>query len=201
MPIFLICIIVFVIWFRVKLKRADSAKKPERDAFWEREEKANFIRKQDISQLDYLTVSPDALPFGTPVDEQEEALQTNTKKCISRKMLNLTQYSNTDLKEKYGAANLDELTVYDQNFVSFIRSLCSWGTYLYEKDDLTRAKQIMEYSLSVGSDISAVYTTLAQIYARQNEYPKIDTLIASVENSGIALKDSIIRQLRLCKLK
>jgi len=82
-------------------------------------------------------------------------------------MINLSGYTNTDLKELYGVANLDELSAYDQNFLLFIRNLSIWGKYLYEKNDFARSKQIMEYSLSIESDISSVYTTLGQAISRK----------------------------------
>ena len=41
MPIFLICIIVFVIWFRVKIKKANKETNIQNAQYWEREEQAN----------------------------------------------------------------------------------------------------------------------------------------------------------------
>ena len=69
-------------------------------------------------------------------------------------MLNLSAYSNTDLKEKYGVVNLEELSNCDQNYLYFIRALSNWGRYLYEHDDPDRAQKVMELSLRIGSDIS-----------------------------------------------
>ncbi len=201
MPIFLICIIVFVIWLRVKLKQNHSDYSEKNTAFWAREEQANFVRRQDISSLPYLKVPEDALPFIEPIDETEQQLQKEVKECAARKMLNLSGYTNTDLKEKYGFANLEELSNCDQNFLYFIHALNKWGKYLYEHEDFARTKEIMKYSLSIGSDISNVFITLGNIYARENSPDKIDELIATVEKSEITLKDSIVKQLKLCKLE
>lgn len=202
MPLFFICFILFVIWFRVKMKQNNSATSAENDAFWEREKNANFARSKDISTLSYLTVPNDALPFSAHTDDEQEAfLEKEVKECSERKLLNLSAYSNTDLKEQYGIANLEELSNCDQNFLLFIRALSNWGSYLYEKKDFSRAKQVMEYSLSIGSDISSVYTTLGHIYASEGNIQKINELITEVTDSEIPLKDSIIKQLQLCKLE
>lgn len=202
MPLFFICFIVFVLWLRVKMNRTNSESTLDSESFWEREEKANFTRSKDISTLSYLTVSEDELPFSNSTEDEQEAwLEQEVKKFLNRKMINLSAFSNTDLKEQYGIANLDELSEYDQNFLLFIRNLSTWGNYLYQKNDFTRAKQIMEYSLSIESDISTVYTTLGHIYAAEGKLQKIDELITLAENSEAALKDSIIRQLQLCKLE
>lgn len=200
LPIFLICFIVFAIWLRVKMKRGNSGKE-ELDAFLERENQANFARKQDISHLDYLSVNPDDLPFVDSDDPKEISLQNEVKKSGERKMIDLSAYTNTDLKEKYGPANLEELSDCDQSYLLFTRNLSLWGTYVYEKEDYTRAKVIMEYAKSIGSDISSVYTTLGNIYAREGDFHKVDALIAEVENSDFALKTSILKTLKLLKLE
>lgn len=200
LPIFLICFIVFAIWLRVKMKRGNSGKE-DLDAFLERENQANFARKQDISHLDYLSVNPDDLPFVDSDDPKEISLQNEVKKSGERKMIDLSAYTNTDLKEKYGSANLEELSDCDQSYLLFTRNLSLWGTYVYEKEDYTRAKVIMEYAKSIGSDISSVYTTLGNIYAREGDFHKVDALIAEVENSDFALKTSILKTLKLLKLE
>ena len=116
-------------------------------------------------------------------------------------MLNLSAYSNTDLKEKYCVVNLEELSNCDQNYLYFIRALSNWGRYLYEHDDPDRAQKVMELSLRIGSDISHVYTILAQIYLQQGKEEKVDELIAKAASSDMALKDSLIRKLKLLKLE
>ena len=187
MPIFLICIIVFVIWFRVKIKKANKETNIQNAQYWEREEQANFARKKDITNLKYLTVDDNELMLKTPANDEEADLIQQLKDCSHRKMLNLSAYSNTDLKEKYGVVNLEELSNCDQNYLYFIRALSNWGRYLYEHDDPDRAQKVMELSLRIGSDISHVYTILAQIYLQQGKEEKVDELIAKVASSDMAL--------------
>lgn len=201
MPIFLICIIVFVIWFRVKMKKNDKKNESQNELFWQREEQANFARKRDISTLTYLSIPDDTFPLNSSANEEEKYLQEQVLECAHRKMINLSGYTNTDLKEKYGVVNLEELSNCDQNFTYFIRALSKWGDYLYQHEDINRARQVMEISLSVGSDISTVFTTLGNIYAKEGNVAKIDELIMQVENSNAALKESTIKKLKLCKLE
>lgn len=205
MPLFFICFIVFVIWLRVKMRKSNSAISESNNAFWEREAKANFARSRDISELNYIVVTEKDLPFSaslsTLTDEREADLEQQVLDSSKRKMINLSNYTNTDLKEQYGIANLEELSNCDQNYLIFIRNLANWGTFLYEKEEYPRAKQIMEYSLSIDSDISSVYVTLGHIYAREGNPSKIDELIFTVEQSDFSLKSSILKQLTLCKLE
>lgn len=201
MPIFLICIIVFVIWFRVKMKKAGKEANIQNTQYWEREEQANFARKKDISNLEYLTVDDSELMLKTPENDEEANLMQQLTDCAHRRMLNLSAYSNTDLKEQYGVVNLEELSNCDQNYLYFIRALSNWGRYLYDHDDYERAQSVMELSLRIGSDISHVYTVLAQIYLKQGNEEKVDELIRQAASSDMALKDSLIRKLKLLKLE
>lgn len=197
MPVLFICFIVFILWFRVKSKQADNATNNPREEFLRREYEANFTRKKDISGLNYIIVPENALPFTETTDEEEQQLQENARKIISGKMLNLSGISNTDLKLEYGRANLDLLSGYDQNFSSFLRCLDQWADYLCsKKGDKKCAKQILEYSVSIGSDITRTYTTLANIYLEENEPGKIQPLIDKVEESNFFMKDSIILKLK-----
>lgn len=200
-PLFLVTFIVFIIWFRVKMKQNNSPISEEDAAFWERERRANFARKRDISHLELLAVDLESLPFSQNPDEREGELAAKVRECAAAKMLNLTGYSNTDLKEQYGTGNLDELTEWDQNFMYFIRALSQWGTYLYQKKDYARTKTIMEYAINIGSDISTVYTTLGEIYAREHNWEKVEELITLVEASDFPLKDSMLKKLKLTKLE
>lgn len=195
MPVILICFIVFILWFRVKSKQADKLSNKSKEEFLKREHEANFTRKKDISGLDYITVPEDALPFSETDDEEEARFQNNTKTIISRKMLNLSGMTNTDIKLEYGHANLDILSEYDQNFSAFLTSLDRWGNYLYEKGDTKRSMQILEYAVNSGSDITSTFITLAKIYLNNNEPEKVTSLIDIVENSDFFMKDTIVSKL------
>lgn len=200
-PLFLVTFIVFIIWFRVKMKRNNSTISEENVTFWERERQSNFVRKKDISHLELLTVDLSQLPFIDNPDEREEELTATVRKYADTRMMNLSGFSNTDLKEQYGTGNLEELTQWDQNFMYFIRSLNQWGVYLCKIKDYARSKVVMEYSVSIGSDISTVYTTLGEIYAREDNLAGIDGLIEQVAASDFLLKDAIIKKLKLSKLE
>lgn len=197
MPVLFICFIVFILWFRVKSKQADNKTNNPKEEFLRREYEANFTRKKDISDLDYLIIPENALPFTETEEAEEAGLQKDVKDIISRKILNLSGISNTDLKLKYGHANLDLLSEYDQNFSNLLRSLDNWGSYLYNsKEDKKAAKQVLEYSVSIGSDITRTYTTLANIYLGENSPDKVQSLIDKAENSDFFMKDSIVSKLK-----
>ena len=63
MPTFLLLTITFVVWLQFELrKRARQTAEDER--FWNREQEANSVRKRDISELEYVKIPLENLPFG-----------------------------------------------------------------------------------------------------------------------------------------
>ena len=227
MPVFFICFIVFIFWIRVKTKLENRNTSTWDTAYWEKEKKANFVRKKDISQLDYLRVKEEELPFNPDATGEELEKQEQIRALLDKKMINLSHMTNADIKLNYGTANFSTLSVYDQNYLTFMRNLGLWGTYLWEqakkdtdtdtlgdapedllsaprkqelssqgKDYTKRAKQILEYAINLGSDISSTYLTLAQIYLMEEQLDRIQELIQRVEGSDFYLKDSLVKQLK-----
>lgn len=198
MPVFFICFILFVLWIHVKYKQDNKGKTTWDEEFWEREKEANFARKKNIEDLDYIIIPERDLPFQDDATEEEKHLQNNVRKILSKKMLNLSGQTNTDLKLAYGTANFPELSEYDQNFNDLLRSLNLWGSYLHKNIDGAdaRALQILEYAISLGSDISETYRCVAEIYLKDNNIQKIYELMEHVEDTEFFMKDSIIRQLK-----
>lgn len=196
MPVFFICFIVFVIWVQVKIKHSKNTSAWDEE-FWEREAQANFVRKKDIEHLDYIQIQEKDLPFSDTATGEEKDRQERVRKLLQKKMLNLSGMTNTDIKMEYGTANFPILSEYDQNFSLFIRELGLWGCYLHENipEEDRRAMKILEYAVSLGSDITNTYVTLADIYRSRNEITKIQQLIQQVEDSDFYMKDSIIKQL------
>ncbi len=114
--------IIFVLWFTVNLKKTEKNNKQMEEEFWERESRANSVRKKSLDHLPYITFDFDALPTassftesGAQIPESLEILQN----LRDKKMLNLNGISNTDLKLKYGAPNITRLSEYEENFTVF----------------------------------------------------------------------------------
>ncbi|MCI5640501.1 MAG: hypothetical protein MR316_05920 [Lachnospiraceae bacterium] len=195
-PTLFMCFIVFILCVQVKIKR--SSKTPTWDAaFWRKEKEANFARKKDISQLPYLELDRTKLPFQDNAADRILDCQKEVEQIILHPMLNLHGMSNADIKLQYGVANFEFLSACDQNYVRLIRSLNTWGQTLYELADLTRSRQVLEYAVELGSDLTKTYITLAHIYAEQNEIDKVQELIRQLEDSDSLLKDSAIRELTM----
>lgn len=194
MPIFFICFIVFIIWLHVKTKQVDKASTWD-EAYWQKEYESNFARKKEPDDLDYITVDMDRIPMESDCSEEEQDLYSELEKILSMPIINLSNMSNADLKLTYGIANFEKLSAYDQNYTKLIRTLNRLGNYCFDNGNTNRAKQILEYAIELGSDISTTYTTLATIYLQKDAIEKIQELIHQIEQTDSLMKESIKNKL------
>jgi hypothetical protein len=175
-PIFTIAMIVFIVLLKMTINKNNRSHEETEAAFWERERRANFTRKQDISTLDYITIPLDKFPLNLGT-ESENAL----KELSGAKILNLTGISNTDLKLTYGVANLEALTEYDGNFTRLVQALASYGKELADAGQTADAQTVLEFAVSIHADSKQIYTQLAELYRDGNHPEKIADLITSAE--------------------
>ncbi len=176
---FYLAIIIFCTCILIAYQNAVSGRAKERASkkFWDREADANHVRRADISSLDYIRFSPDELPTGAAVSAGLSDEVSTLKTLAERRIINLSMYTNTDLKEAYGPANLDELSGYDENFTVLIRTLNKIGCALLDAGDGTSASAFLSYAVSIGSDITETYTRLGSYYAETGADDLLDALI------------------------
>lgn len=194
---FLASFIVFIIWLSYEIKKSRRAIDRQQKTFWEREREANRTRKKPLDTLDYIAVPLHALPMdicnGQPqVDECLDLVRS----LAGQKIVNFTGYSNTDLKLMYGAPNITLLSEYDQNYTLLVRTLQKWASLLYEQGYQNEAKTILEYAVSIRTDVSGTYRLLASVYRTEGAPEKIDDLIETAMTLNSSMKDVIVRTLR-----
>lgn len=195
-PIFTV-FFIFAIFTYIYMNKSNSSFSKEKEALFEREREANSVRKQDISNLPYINLDISSLPEVNSDDEYiKERLSTlNILSSEDNKIINLSEYTNTDLKLKYGVANLTILTEYDQNFTNLCRCLYELGKRLYESGDTDNAKAFLEYGIECGTDLKLHYSLLADIYEQNNQYDGISSLLEKAMNVNSALKQALIDDL------
>ncbi len=194
-PVFLLLAIGWALWIRFHSRRTDASYKETHEAFLQREHEANLSRKKDISTLDYIRVPLDTLPFPETDKEEISDLQKHIYNLAAQRIVNFTGLSNTDLKLRYGAANIQQLMAYDTNYLDLVRSLYRYGKYLYDNGYHDEARTILEYGLSIGSDVSANYTLLATIYKEENAKERIDFVISQAEQLTVMTKNTLLNNL------
>ena len=194
MPV-LTSVVIFVIllfWF---IKRSAKKSRDEMEAFISRENEANSARRQPIDDLPYITIPEELFLIKYNESAKMQEVMRNLVFLKDKKILNLTGISNTDLKLKYGAANLPELSECDERYTLLVRSLQSFAECLSENGSEQDAIRILEFSLSTGSDILGSYTLLAGLYEKAGTPEKINTLKEKDVSLNSLTAPSIMRML------
>lgn len=187
-----IMLLATIAFFR---KRSDRRQQEVTEAFWEREQNANLVRRKDISGLSYISIPFEDFSIGAFSDEKltdtERALETFRDK----KILNLTGLTNTDLKLQYGPANLPTLMECDQNFTEMLLALTDYSNRLIELEHFDAAIPVLEFCVSIGSDITSHYMLLADYYKNSGQTDKVEYLREKASALNSLTKTSILRKL------
>lgn len=195
--VFLASLIVFIIFLSVRIKRQTRIQQKNEKSFWERERLANSVRKKPLDNLDYIQIPLETFP--THIMQEDEAVL----ECIgliesltAQKIVNLTGFSNTDLKLEYGTSNITVLTEYDQNYTLLVRTLQKWADILSAAGYTAEAATLMEFAVSTRTDVSRTYYQLADYYVSRRESEKIQWLKDTADGLRSSNRNVILNHLK-----
>lgn len=177
-------------------KNKKTAAAMEQD-YWQRERAANSTRRKPLDDLPYIKLPMEIFPMELLPDVPK--VEDYRQIILSLKdlpIVNFTGLSNTELKLRYGAPNIDLLTSYDQNYTLLARTLQQWAQALYDGGFSSEACQLLEFAVSTGTDVSATYRLLCTIYREQNTPEKIQDLYPVAESLNSAMQKTIVRILQ-----
>ncbi|NLL71911.1 MAG: hypothetical protein GX237_00070 [Clostridiales bacterium] len=189
-------LLVFVVWLNYQIKKTTKLSNKSRDEFWKKESLANQKRPEDISGLDYINIPIDKLPMDDLSDDTINSYRDTIFSLFNKKILNLSSFSNTELKLKYGVSNLKILSEYDDNYTKLVSFLQKWGERLYTQGYLNEAQAVLEVAIDCKTDVRKTYLLLAKIYAKQSSPEKILALIDKVTLSNIQDKEDLSSKLK-----
>ena len=195
--VFLASFILFILILSMILSKKSKESKKAEALFWERERMADSVRRKPLDNLDYIKIPLDNLPLN--VMEENPAVRecVDTLKTLSTQpIVNLTGYSNTDLKLEYGTANITVLSDYDENYTVLVRTLQKWADLLWDSGFTSQAASIMEFAISTKTDISHTYYRLAKYYSENGQRDKISFLIETAQSLHSANSKAIVRTLQ-----
>lgn len=190
-------LIALFLLISINVRRQGKEYKKREQEFWNREKRANSVRRKSLDGLPYIRIPLEAFPTHL-MNENPDVLECIDilESLTSRKIVNLTGWSNTDLKLEYGTSNIDVLTEYDQNYTVLARTLQKWAELLTEAGYAKEAVNLLEFAVSTSTDISRTYYLLAEYYASQNRFNEIDRLRETAKNLRSANRDVIVRHLQ-----
>ena len=187
---------IFCGWSYIEIQLKNRRDEKLEEAFWDRENKANSVRRKPIDHLDYIYI-PKELPLININDKVEMPYLLETiEKLRNEKILNLTGYSNTDLKLEYGTANISELSLYDQNYTTLVTTLQKLVDIYIPEGLENEAVSIMEFMVSTNCDIGKTYRLLGKYYLKNGMSAKYEELLAAAENIPSLNKKYIIDSLK-----
>lgn len=188
--------IIFCIWLSYEIHKHRKHEEESSEAFWETERRANSTRRKSLDDLNYITIPFASLPMDALKDDSAVKECHETLHILSEgPIVNFTGISNTDLKLKYGAPNIDLLMLYDQRYTTLARTLQNWAKALYDNSLMQEAQTVLEFAIETRTDVSASYKLLATIYQQKGEPDKIAKLIPVAGSLNSALSSHIAASL------
>ena len=194
---FLASFITFSLLVSYNIKKQARRGRRNEKNFWAREAQANSVRRKPLDGLNYVRIPLERFPTHV-LNENPEVLE-----CIGimesltpLKIVNLTGWTNTELKLEYGAANITALSEYDQNYTLLARTLQKWADALLEAGHDDEAVILMDFAVSTHTDISRTYCQLADYWAARGRGDKIEEMMRIAEGLRSAHKGAILRHLK-----
>ena len=194
MFIFLAVFIIFVLILNFAIHKNNHSQENVQEQFWENERQANFTRRKDIHNLNYLTIPIEKIPQNLHTDAEKTLLE-----LCNKKMLNLSGKTNTDLKLEYGVANLEELSLCDSRFYDFVCAVSTYAGELLENGQTDAARELLELAVTYHADNSSIYTQLAELYKEKGETGKLPSLIEAAKTLPPMSAQITLEKLKACQ--
>lgn len=190
-------LIIFCMVINHNVRKSRRIQADEEKRFWDRERLANQTRRKPLDGLDYIKIPLERLPMQL-LEENERIAEClrMIQELSLRPIVNLTGYSNTDLKLEYGTANITALTEYDQNYTLLVSTLQQWADLLYQANQTEPTRKILEFAVEIRTDVSRTYDLLSDIYIKNGQRDKIPELINTAESLNSLNREVILRHLR-----
>lgn len=189
--------LALIVAIAIASSKSQKAKAEMEREFWQRERAANNTRRKPLDDLPYIKLPMEIFPLELLPDiPRVEDYRQIILTLKDQPIVNFTGLSNTELKLRYGAPNINLLTTYDQNYTLLARTLQQWAQALYDNGYSVEACQLLEFAVSTGTDVSATYRLLCRIYQENGTPEKIRALYPVAESLTSAMQKPIVRMLR-----
>ena len=177
-------VMIFVIWLAYELKKHTREENQTRKDFWERERQSGFIPRKSTNDIHYITITEQFLPEDRGTEDSELfAVCSRILQFKDKPVADLSEYSNTELKEKYGTANFTSLSEADSNFTFLVPYFGDLCRLLYEDGRLAEAEKAALFFVENGIYTYQIVTILGEIYSLINDTEKLSALTDTVSAS------------------
>lgn len=195
LPVMTVIVTIFILWINYEIFKSSKHNKDEIEQFWNREKGANASSRKSILSLDVIIISAELLPKSDTFDDTANSYRDIILSMSGKKAVNLSKYTNTELKLQYGVANLKLLTEFDNNYTKLVSMLWKWALRLHSLGLYMEAEAVLEYAVICKTDVSGTYLLLSELYQKRGKYEKIESLIPAVRESEIHNKEILVKKL------
>ena len=186
-------VMIFVIWLAYELKKHTREENQTRKDFWERERQSGFIPRKSTNDIHYITITEQFLPEDRGTEDSELfAVCSRILQFKDKPVADLSEYSNTELKEKYGTANFTKLSEADGNFTFLVPYFGDLCRLLYADGRLAEAERAALFFTENGIYTYQIVTVLGEIYSLINDTEKLSALIDTVSASPKTQERTIV---------
>ena len=177
------------------IRRSNIRSKKTNEAFWEHERSSYKAPSRPTDDLEYVSFPP-GLPIGIPVDDPSlEECQRILKTLSGERIINLSGITNTDIRMSYGKENLPELSKADARYTTLLRSLNTLASGYLGLNYGNEAKVLLEFALSIGSDIKESWINLGRCYLKEDDFDSLSSLRSRADASEQPSLKSVEKEL------
>lgn len=191
----LMAVITFVLILAARISYLKKREAEDKRAFWEREREADKAPTRDITDLPYINIPIDKFPLDKAENEEELSAVKKIRELTGNGILNLSDYTNTDLKLMYGPKNLDRLKACDENFLTMEKNLLTLSDARIAAGDFINALIYLEFLSSCRSDLSSVYIDSGTCLRELRMPGKIRILMEYVPSLHLTLESKVLKSL------
>ena len=175
-----------------RLHKARNNHSQRLEEFWEKERQADLAPTKDLSHITYITIPLEKFPLHFSDDPEIDMIEEELEQLSGKRLLNLNGKTNTELKLEYGAQNLEIMQEIGDDFSRMTMLLTDYAKGLMQEGRFEDAITVLEFGLSVGSDISTNYILLGDCYQSTGQPGKIQKLKEDVKKLHLLLEKKIL---------
>ena len=189
--------LIICLLFRFIANSVGRKNKKEAENFLNAEHEANFSRAHEIPDEMFYHPDTGSLPDNEYGDGDEFAkLNAAKQKVYSSAKSNMLRLNppmkNIEIKQKFGAVNLEKITNYEVSYDQYIRSLSTWAEELIKLGFYEDAKQVLLVCMEMDSLIFLPYSLICDIYEKEKDISGLKGLEANIRAKDIIANDEIL---------
>lgn len=160
MPILFI-VLLFIVWLTYELRKGSRKATENSKTFWEKEHEALTTPRQSTADISFITIPDDIIPdeildADSSLLNEINELSAKLKEMSSIKIADLSAYTNTELRLRYGAPNFKMLSEADINFSYLSGTVSALLSDLIEAGMSDDAEKLYNFAVSVGIETRTV---------------------------------------------